>query len=202
MTTFQNVAEFLPEGEKGVAKIKHIEVSEADASFSRMRQAATGGREQAVRPGKYAQLFVGNQLMMSDTQMERDTNRDFVRQARGNVLIAGLGVGMILVPILKKANVGTVLVVEKHQDVIDLVSPSFKEAIEDDRLVILREDIFTMELEKSWSFDTIYFDIWPNITTRNLKEMAVLHKRFRPSLARNGWMDSWLHDELRGGGYR
>lgn len=199
---FQNVTEFLPEGEKGVAKIKHLEITEAEASFTRLREVITGGREQAVRPGKYAQLFVGHTLMMSDTQMERRTNQEFVRQARGNVLIAGLGVGMILVPILKKPEVKTVLVVEKYQDVIDLVAPSFKEAIDDDRLVILREDVLKMELEEDWCFDTIYFDIWPSICGDNLPEMKELHGRFKPCLNRGGWMESWMRGELSRRGSR
>jgi len=199
---FQNVVEFLPEGEKGIAKVKHLEITEAEASFSRVREAVTGGREQAVKPGKYAQLFVGQTLMMSDTQMERRTNAEFVHQARGNVLIAGLGVGMILVPILKKPEVKTVLVVEKYQDVIDLVTPSFKEAIDDDRLVIIREDIFKMELEADWRFDTIYFDIWPDICGDNLPEMEDLHERFKPHLKPKGWMESWMRRELSRRGSR
>jgi len=72
----------------------------------------TRGRDTYIRPGRYARLHVGHVLMMSDTDMERRSNVQVVQQARGHVLIAGLG--MILHPILAKPEVTRVTVVEKY----------------------------------------------------------------------------------------
>ena len=49
-----------------------------------------------VPPGRYARLFVNGTMFMSDTPMERNTNYAVVRNAHGNVLIAGLGIGLRL----------------------------------------------------------------------------------------------------------
>jgi spermidine synthase len=124
---------------------------------------------------------------MSDTRLEQSTNREVVSQARGDVLIAGLGIGFILVPILKKNEVTSITVVEKHQDVIDLVGPRFN----DPRLTILQGDILTWRPPKGSTYSTIYFDIWPNICSDNLTEMTRLERRFKPRLQKNGWMGSW-----------
>lgn len=99
------MATVLEPAKRGEAEIRHFVIDEAMAQFSRLREAATRGREQAADPGTYAQLFVKGGLVMSDTQMERDSNEDFVRYARGDVLIAGLGLGMILLPLLAKKSV-------------------------------------------------------------------------------------------------
>mgnify|MGYP000786328328 FL=1 len=42
---------------------------------------------------------------MSDTPMEKETNRDFVHNAHGNVLIGGLGIGLIILAIQNKEDV-------------------------------------------------------------------------------------------------
>lgn len=192
------MADRITPGKKGVAELSVFEVSNADAEFSKLRMVVTGGREQAVPAGKYAKLQVHGQLMMTDTPMEQRTNETLIRRAKGEVLIAGLGVGMVLEPLLKKAEVTSILVVEKFQDVIDLVSPSFKEAIEDERLHVLCEDVFEFRPLDDWLWDTVYFDIWPTVCEDNLAEMERLHNMFRFHLASSGWMSSWEYNRLRG----
>jgi hypothetical protein len=133
--------------------------------------------------------------MMSDTAYEQRTNREFVRAAKGHVLVAGLGIGMILVPVLQNPDVTSVTVVEKYQDVVDLVGPSL-EKFSGGKLKIVCADIFTWKPEKGTRYDTLYFDIWPTVTTDNLKEMATLHRRFGRHKAAGAWMDSWERDLL------
>jgi len=188
------MTDIIPPGRKGSVEIEHFEMSEEEASYTRMRAAVTNGREQAVKPGKYAKLIVDGQLMMTDTQMEQDTNRLFVAQTKGNVLIAGLGIGMVLPPILKREKVDTVLIIEKSQDVIDLVAPHFLKDNEE-RLFVMRGDILTWEPDPSWSFNTIYFDIWPTICGDNYDEMKALKSRFKKYLKAGGWIGSWCESD-------
>lgn len=197
MEPFLPMANRLTPGKKGVAELSIFEVSREDAEFSRIRAVATQGREQPVPMGKYAKLTVEGRLMMTDTPMEQRTNLTFLRKARGNVLVAGLGIGMVLEPLLRKPEVDTVLVIEKFQDVIDLVTPSFKKAIANERLHVFNEDIFTFRPNDAWMFDTIYFDIWPTISGDNLPEMERLHNLFRYHLESGGWMSSWEYNLLK-----
>ena len=192
MRLFPSMAAILPESEKGCAKVEHFEITEQDAEFSAMR-AAFGHYDEMVEPGRYAKLRVNGRLMMTDTRMERESNATFARYARGDVLVAGLGLGMILHPVLADPKVSSVTVIEKYQDVIDIVAPTLASK----KLTIVCADIFDWKPCKGTKWDVIYFDIWPDISTDALKGMATLHRRFGRRLNSGGWMDSWKRRELR-----
>lgn len=201
---FRNMADIIPEGEYGDTRVKHLVITKRDAEFSRMRQAATCGREQAVNEGKIAQLFVGSSLMMSDTPHERDSNWDLLREARGDVLIAGLGLGVVILPLLNNERVTSITVIEKSAGVVKLVQPPLSKELGDkaSRLQVIEADIFEWTPPRGARYDTIYFDIWPDICRDNLKDMRKLHAKFRRRKAgRYSWMSSWLYEELKAGWY-
>ena len=121
-------------GQQGVARIEKFEVSETSSRMSAIR--ALMHPSEFISPGKYTKLFVNDTIMMSDTPMERRTNSGFVSHAHGRVLVAGLGIGLILEAILDKPEVETVTVIEKYQDVVDLVAPSLLDRFADKLTVI------------------------------------------------------------------
>lgn len=182
--------------EKGVAAISAFEVKREKNPLYHMRLAMDGF---PVYDGKYIKLHVDGQLMMSDTDMEKSSNRAFVRNANGDVLIAGLGIGLVVKNILSKMDSGeikSITIVEKYKDVIDLVSPYFKKH----KIKYICADILKWRPEKGKLYDTIYFDIWPAICTDNLDEIKFLHNIFKHRLNRknpNCWMDSWMKSYLQ-----
>lgn len=187
-----HIPDLVPEGSCGVAEVQHYEVDKFAASMS----IFSG---ESVSPGRYAKLKVCRSLVMSDTSMEKRSNCEFVYQARGNILVAGLGLGLILFAIVDKPEVLHVTVVEKFDDVIKLVGPSVQAKF-GSKLDIIHADIFEWKPAKGRIWDVIYFDIWTDICTDNLKEMTTLHRKFAKRLNRsvsNGWMDSWKRDELQ-----
>jgi spermidine synthase len=196
MTEFPNMAEIVPEGTIGVASVRHKFLDGTAAS----RACYAAGQYIATPPGKYAFLYVEDKIasrvcMMSDLSYERDTCLDVVRHAHGNVLIAGLGLGMILHPILKNPEVTSVTVIEKYQDVIDLILPAL---LPNEKLSVIQADIFCWVPPQGVSYDVIWFDIWPDILPQRLAEMKLLHERFAICLNRDNprhWMNSWHHDE-------
>lgn len=194
---FESMVQIIPPGTAGVAEVRHWEADEETARRSRFRAAAQLNRELAVEPGRYAQLFVRGSLVMSDTQMEQDSNWDVVYEARGDVLIAGLGLGMILVPILRKPKVRTVTVVEKEMDVVRLVEPYVRRVPGGEKLMVVRADILQWKPRTARSLDVIYFDIWPEIPTswEHRAEMQALRRRFAPYLRKGGWSRCWKQEE-------
>jgi hypothetical protein len=189
---FPHMADIIPEGKCGSAEIKHVTVSQHDSNMS-----ARHGGEHWVPAGKYAQLHVDGKLMMSDTRHERITNLEFVRRAHGKVLIGGLGLGMILKPILAKPEVDSVLVIEQSDDVIGLIWPH----VENPKLDVWKADVFTWNPPQSLGkWQTIYLDIWPDLCTDNLPQIARLHQKYKYYLDRTDpdcWMGSWEQDTLR-----
>jgi len=195
MIAFPSIPEVLPEGECGIAKVEHYEVSCSDSMFTSIRTMQHPGA--FVSEGKYAKLMVGHRLMMSDTSMERRSNYEVVRQARGNVLIAGLGLGMIVHPILRKPEVTSVEVIEKYQDVIDLVAPEIQKWEGGEKFSTIHADVLDWKPTKGRKWDTIYFDIWTDICTDNLDEISTLHRRFARRKPSDGWMGSWMRERLQ-----
>lgn len=182
---------------EGVATISAFSVSEEAAQQFNMSLLFGGGRGfQAIKSGDYVRLSVNGELMMSDTPFERRTNLAFVDNAKGRVMIAGLGVGLILNALKEKVlsgKVSSIVVYEKYQDVIDLVASRYSDL----PLEVRCEDILTYKPSKEERYDTIYFDIWPTVSTDNLPEMALLHQRWKTHKEKGGWMSSWMVDYLR-----
>jgi hypothetical protein len=194
----KSLSDLVPPAKQGIAEIVHFEVSEADSEFTKIRAVATRDRNAYVPPGKYVKLCVDGAIVMSNTPMEVRSNRQVVRFATGDVLIAGLGIGMILNPILGKENVHSVTVIEKSQDVIDLVGKSYMtNHPQSSKLRVINANIFDWKPMKGLRFDTIYFDIWTNICVDNLEEIRKLNRRFCHYKSPGGWMSSWQVDTLR-----
>lgn len=197
-----NLLEILPEAEHGDAKIEHFDISKEQSKSSAMR-----GGLSYVREGRYVRLSVaGSGVVMSDTRMEKISNMSVVSDATGNVLIAGLGLGMIVIPICKKDGVCSVTVIEKSPDVIALVEPRIREHLGDaaSKLTIIEGDIFEWKPPKGQKWETIWFDIWPDICTDALPEIAKMKQRFKHRIRRNGdgwffgaWMEEYLRYERR-----
>ena len=76
---------------------------------------------QGVTPGIYMKLTHNGECVMSDTSMKKRTNMDFYCNAYGDVLVGGLGIGMIILAIQDKPEVRSITVIEKHPEVIDMV---------------------------------------------------------------------------------
>jgi len=186
------MATVIPEGRVGEATIQHMVIGEREASATLIRTFIT--REAPIPEGTYARLLVRGHLMMSDTPMEQRSNYEVIHQARGDVLIAGLGVGMVVLPILAKPEVKSVLVVEKSPDVIALVEAPLRKALGDkaDRLVIQQADVYEFEPARGQKWDVLYFDVWGDVNSDDLKDSKVLRKKFGRRKNRGGWVGCWV----------
>lgn len=145
---------------------------------------------------KYKRLVLkGKGIMMSDTPMERNTNYEFLHKANGDVIIFGLGLGLIILPLLADQNIKSIRVVELDQSLINLVTPILKQHDKENKLTVVQGDCFTYVPEKDRKFDTVYFDIWLSITDDNYEEQKKLERGFRKFLNKdnpNSYMDSWM----------
>lgn len=143
----------LPEQSQGVAAIKHFNVQSDD-----FRAMLAG-----VHEGNYVKLMVEGDLMMSNTTMEKSLSLPFMVAATGDVLICGLGLGMCILPLLENDNIRSITVIEKYEDVIDLVLPYIKPFDTHNKLTVICADCFDWEPSPKTKYDTIFIDIWPYI---------------------------------------
>jgi hypothetical protein len=205
LPSYELMALIIPEVESGDARVKHYKMDEDASKFSHLRAIVTGNPGEAAEAGTYTQLLVNNYLVMSDTRMEKDTNREFLRMASiagGNVLIGGLGLGVILVPLLQLQDVKSVTVVEKSSGVIALVHDPLMKRLGKlgKKLVVINADILTWKPPAGKKWDCIYFDIWADICVDNLESITKLKRKFARRLNRDNdycWMGAWQEDRLR-----
>lgn len=91
--------------------------------------------------------------IMDNSDIEAAQASAFLSAATGDVLLAGLGIGMVLEPLVNNRNVTSITIIEKYQEVIDLVSPHI---VSSKLIRIINDDIYTWSPDKN--YDVAWFD--------------------------------------------
>ena len=185
----------IPDGKVGKWSICTVTVSKRDADFAAMR-SAMHGNSRYVPEGTYKGLKRDGawDMIMSNTPDEIRDMYSFFKEARGKVLINGLGLGVALKVILEKKNednkyaVDHVTVIEQSEDVIKLVGEHFIKKYPD-RLNIIQADALTYKPTNK--YDVVFHDIWDNICSDNLNDMKLLHRKYGK---RTKWQASWCRE--------
>ena len=184
------MTEILKDGKAGDFELTHFEIGKNDL------YAILHG----IPCGKFIKLTHRGEVVMSDTAMEKRTNRDFVVKAHGNVLIGGLGIGLILLAIQDKEDIEQITVVEKNKEVIELVGNQLPL---NSKVNIVNDDVF--EYKPLFKYNTIYMDIW-NYINENIynDQMKPLISRYRRYLVpksedENRYIDCWCKRQAKNG---
>lgn len=175
----------VPEGSSGAWQVSRFTLSREQSDVERIRAIVSGGR--GVPEGTYTRLTRHGHVVMSDTPDEMRDHREPVRHARGHILINGLGLGMVLQACLDKPEVEHATVIDASADVIALVAPHYQ-ARYGDRLTIIHADAFTWQPPKNTHYAMVWHDIWDDLCTDNLPEMARLKRKYG---RRADWQDCW-----------
>ena len=156
-----------------------------------------GAMLQGISPGKYTRLMRGGEVIMSDTDMEKRTNREFVMNAYGDVLIGGLGIGLILMAIQEKEDIRTITVLEKSKKVIKMIESQLPL---NKKTKIIQADVFKWEPSEQVRFNTVYMDIWTCINQKiYYNEMLPLIEKYQQYLDSkdpNKLITCWCEYEL------
>jgi len=160
----------IPDGKSGNWSVETFEVPKEDLSqFISMMKDGRG-----VPAGTYKRLTYKGSVVMSNTPDEISDFSRFARQAKGSILINGLGLGVLLKALLDKEDITDITVIEKSEDVIKLVANHYT----DSRLNIIQADAFEYIPPKGKRYNYVWHDIWNDICTDNLKEMIILHRKY------------------------
>ena len=184
------MSEILKDGKVGDFEVSHFEIGENDM------YAILHG----IPSGKFIRLTHRGSVVMSDTEMEKRTNSAFVRNAHGNVLIGGLGIGLILLAIQDKEDVEKITVVEKNKEVIELVGNQLPF---NSKVHIIHDDVF--EYKPTTKYNTIYMDIWNYINSdvynRQMKPLISRYRRYLvpKSEDESRYIDCWCKYQAKNG---
>ena len=154
----------IPDGESGDYKVEQCTTTTGEPSwlnYVNYRNISEG--DYTVLYRKFGESWLN---IMQDTQQEYGEHDWLVERMSGDVLLGGLGIGMIHIPLLDSDDVTSVTIVEKEQDVIDLV---WEHCARDERFSIVHADINTWTppeevdedgnpIETRW--DVVWMDTW------------------------------------------
>jgi len=161
----------IPDCENGDWKIETFDI-EKDIDLDFITIWENGEK---LPKGRYKRLLRGKNVIMSNTPNEIKDFIQFIDTAKGNVLISGLGMGLVLSFLLSKKEVESITVLEISKDLIDLISPHVK----DDRVKIIHADAFKWHPPKNSYWEYAWHDIWDNTCSSNIKEMKRLKNRYK-----------------------
>jgi hypothetical protein len=175
----------IPEGHSGDWRVVNYEARPDPLNTIRL-----GEQGRNYVPGTYTGLFHGTELIMSDTPDECSDHLDAIHSATGTVLINGLGLGVVLQAVLRNPDVVHVDVVENSADVVTLVAPSYQ----DQRVLVHRADAFDIQWPTDARWDTVWHDIWPDISDEHVPQMNKLRRKYA---GRCRWQGCWAEYMMR-----
>ena len=135
---YQNMGEILKDRKVGEWELQHFQIKPGNL------YAFKNG----IAPGNYVRLCHNGHIVMSNTYMERWTNMNFCDYAHGDVLIGGLGIGLIILAIQDNPEVHSITVIEKNQEVIDMVAAQLPL---NEKVKIIQADVFLWKRNAEYS---------------------------------------------------
>ena len=189
----------IPECESENWRVERFTITEKDASFYNLRLMINFQGHRRVEPGIYTRLrYKGDyDPVMSDTPAEFNDHVEFINRAEGDILINGLGLGLVLDACLSKTSklpmrtVEHATVIEIDQELIDLVGPYYL-AKYPGQITIICADALEYKPERNVRFGAVWHDIWPLICADNLADMKRLHRKYG---RRTKFQGSWCRAE-------
>lgn len=155
-------ADCIPAGSSGRWFIRKVVLDRSTPAVYRNRPAI-------IPAGTYTYLYkmtmaTMNQeppgvCIMEDTPQELNTHRAFMMEARGNVLVTGLGLGCVVRGLLANPAVTRLTVIENSQDVLKLVAPYVTGGRHDDRLLVVYADAIAWTKATTQTFDYAWHDL-------------------------------------------
>lgn len=187
---YKNMTEILKENAVGNFYLKKFTIT-----VNNVRAIMEG-----IEPGEYIALHGKNDIIMSNTPMEKRTNLEFCEKAHGDVLIGGLGIGLIILAIQNKEDVDSITVIEKEKDIIDLVKPQLPL---NNKVKIINSDVYEWKPNDGEKYNCIYMDIW-NFVNEDVyyNEMTPLVDKYDRYLVgksddENRFVKCWAEEEAK-----
>lgn len=133
----------------------------------------------------YTFLFHDNiKFVMSDTYSEYLEHEPLWNNMTGDVLIGGLGLGLVNHKLIQNPNITSVTIIEKYQEVVDLV---WDHCPKDNRFNLIVADVETWNPTGTW--DCAWFDTWTGgntLTQEQYKELIL--QKYSPYC---NWIGVW-----------
>lgn len=175
----------IPDNKVGKWEIKSFTLTEAQINYHNAREAI--GKKRYIHKGAgfkkllcYKEgLSADGIVVKSNATQEVSKYLPFIKIAEGDVLIFGLGLGMMVQALIEKEVVRSITIIESDEDLIRLSGTYYMNLSE--KVIVIRANAFTYPV--SGNYHAIWFDIWDHIAITNLPEMQKLKQRWHEHAA-------------------
>ncbi len=139
---------------------------------------------------------IGHTLWMTDSMQERLMMWEAAKRSHGNVLCAGLGLGIFPQYTVSLPQIKSVLIVEKNLGNIQLIKNTWKATPFEnlDKISIVHSTIEDYISQTKKKFDTIFFDTWDALFLEYLPHCNFLTDISLGILNENGEILHWGYD--------
>lgn len=183
----------VPEGKKNDWEVKRFVVSEEDAKRFNVGLIFSRQSWREIKAGTYTKLTYQDKTIMSDTPAEKGDHAQIIWNAKGNILLNGLGLGWVIEACMQKKDVVHITAIEIEADVIKLCG-SFLLNKFPNRLSIVQADALVWKSPKRIRYDCVWHDIWPSICGDNYESMKKLRRKYG---RKTNWQDAWCSEWVK-----
>jgi hypothetical protein len=140
----------------------------------------------------YPHILINNDIWARDDGIEGKIRQQRAIEASGNVLIVGLGLGLINNPLKENPNVKSITIVEISQEIIDLIQNKYPDRL--DKINIIKDDFYNFAKTTNKKFDYIYGDIFPSINVSYFNSWEKFINSAQTLLTQNGKIDGRIKE--------
>jgi len=135
-------------------------------------------------------LYIDDKYWMCDVPEEVEAQREIASQARGEVLVAGYGLGIVQRLMSDNDRINSILTIEKHPEVLEECRKTYGRTY--GRIII--EDFFNYQCEER--YDCVIGDLWIDQSKKDLETFSQFKKKANTLIKNNGQILGWGFDYM------
>jgi len=120
------------------------------------------------KPIPVTSLKISGKQWMVDDPLHYEGMKLLAINSKGNVLVGGLGLGLVIHELAKNPDVKRIDVAEINPDVIELIKP----LIPDKKVRIMNKNVFSEDFLKE-DYDTVILDLWMKAKEEESKKIGL-----------------------------
>lgn len=146
----------------------------------------------------YLALLENNTIWMSVVPHEINTMKKAIKDAKGSVLVLGLGLGYYVFNIAKKKEVNKITIIEKDKNIVNLFNKHLLNKFpHQEKINIIHADGIEY-LGSTNNYDFVFVDIYHNVGDGEMLYLKVKDKeRYHPNTTFSYWIEDSIVAMLR-----
>ncbi len=162
-----------------------------------VKDVVTGERTDRPMPKELYDILFPPRVWMSDNINESIHMYNAAKNAKGNVLVGGLGLGIYPQYIFAlNRPVDSITIVDSDKDIVDIIGKLMLDSFPDRKINIVHDSIENFMQNTSEKFDTVHFDTWGDLNFKFLFYINYLISLADKITTENGSILAWGYKHM------